>query len=223
MCTVASETRLIMDPVLLIFAGLAAFVIFRLISVLGTRTGHEQRRDVDGVQRSSRASEARAEPEPARSRENAPGPVSPEASSLRDADPAFDEKAFLDGAKVAYEMIVEAFAAGDLKSIRGFLSQSVYDAFKEAVSTREATGYTMELKFVGIDNAKVVSSEVVNGELRAVTEFASNQVRVTRDRDGAAVEGDAARIDLVRDRWTFARKLQSSDPNWILVETGGAA
>jgi predicted lipid-binding transport protein (Tim44 family) len=57
----------------------------------------------------------------------------------------------------------------------------------------------------------------------AVTDFASNQVRVSRDKDGNVVEGDPSRIDLVRDRWTFSRKTASSDPNWVLVATGGAA
>lgn len=210
-----------MDPVLLIFAGLAAFVIFRLISVLGTRTGHEQRHDIEGVQRSSRASESRADTPP----EAEPGattPVSAAAEPLRKADPSFDERSYLEGAKAAYEMIVEAFAAGDLKSIRRFLSQSVYDAFKAALRDREEKGLRSELKFVGIDSAEIVSSDVSDGEMKAVTAFASNQVRVTRDKDGAVVEGDPTRIDLVRDRWTFSRALNSKDPNWILVATGGA-
>ncbi|WP_375202352.1 Tim44/TimA family putative adaptor protein [Hyphococcus sp.] len=213
-----------MDPVLLFFAGVAAFVIFRLISVMGTRTGHEQSHDLEAVQRaaSARAAETLQDDEEGAEETRPPKPVSTNARVLRDADPKFDEAAFLDGAKGAYEMIVEAFAAGDLKSIRPFLDESVYGAFKAAVTERDAAGYTSDLKFVGIEHAGVVDSEVENGVMSAVIEFTSNQVRVTRDRDGEVVDGDPNRIDLVKDRWTFSRKVASNDPNWMLVGTGGA-
>jgi len=211
-----------MDPVILIFGGLAAFILFRLFSMLGAKTGHEQRRDLDGVKRASRSGEASREAGADDDSVTARRPGSPAAAALKAADPAFDEKAFLDGARAAYEMIVEAFAGGDLKSIRRFVSQSVYDAFKSAVGVRETMGHAAELKFVGVDSASIVSSEVAGGVMSVTTEFASNQVRVTRDRDGEVVDGDPNRIDLVKDRWTFSRKAASNDPNWILVATGAA-
>jgi predicted lipid-binding transport protein (Tim44 family) len=214
-----------MDPVALIFAALAAFIIFRLISALGTRTGNERRPDLEGVQRSARAAEARAETDVKAAPSSAKPlpPVSPAAEPLRAADPAFDEATFLDGAKIAYEMIVEAFAAGDLKNVRRYLSPSVYEAFRSGVAEREAAGRTLEVKFVGTERASIAKSEVSDETMAAVVDFASNQVRVVRDKEGAVVEGDPARIDLVRDRWTFSRKATSQDPNWILVATGGAA
>jgi predicted lipid-binding transport protein (Tim44 family) len=162
-------------------------------------------------------SEPAAPPQPVRKL----APVSTAAEPLRAADPEFDEKAFLDGAKSAYEMIVEAFAAGDLKSIRRYLGQSVYEGFKAAVAERESKGLTSDLKFVGIDKAQIASSAVEDGVMRATVDFVSNQSRVVRDKDGNVVEGDPARVDLVRDRWTFTRKTASSDPNWTLVATGG--
>jgi predicted lipid-binding transport protein (Tim44 family) len=213
-----------MDPVLLIFAGVAAFVAWRLFSLLGTRTGHEPRRDVEGVQRQSKSGESRADadpsppPQPVRKLT----PVSAAAAPLSAADPDFDEKAFLEGSKSAYEMIVEAFAAGDLKSIRRFLGQSVYEGFKAAVADRESKGWTSDLKFVGIDKAAIASSAFEGGVMTATVDFVSNQSRVTRAKDGAVVEGDPIRIDLVRDRWVFTRKASSGDPNWTLVATSGA-
>jgi len=209
-----------MDPTLIIFIALSAFIAYRLYSVLGARTGEERHRDVEGLQRAKPPADARAE-------EEAPAakplpPVSPAAEPLRAADPDFDERAFLDGARGAYEMIVEAFAAGDLKSIRRFLSPSVFEAFRAAVAARDAAGQRADLKFVGIDDAKIASARVEAGALVAVTDFISNQVRATYDRNGVIVEGDAARIDLVKDRWTFSRPVSSGDPNWTLVATGGA-
>ncbi len=210
-----------MDPVLLILAGVTAFIIFRLISVMGTRTGHEQRVDIDGRHGDAGGEEKRSaeqdDAEPA-----APKPVSTNARVLRDADPAFDEAEFLKGAGQAYEMIVEAFASADIRSIRTFLSDSVYDAFKSAAAARDSAGHATDLKFVGIDRAAIVDSNVENEWVSATVEFTSNQVRVTRDSDGNVVDGDPNRIDLIKDRWTFSRKHTSRDPNWVLVATGGA-
>ncbi len=213
-----------MDPVLLFFIGVAGFVLFRLFSVLGTRTGHEARPDFDPApsshaDRSSNHDRPEdAEDEPAA----AVRPVSTNARVLREADPEFDESGYLSGARGAYEMIVEAFASGDLRSIRPFLGDSVYDAFKQAVVARDNAGHAADVKFVGIEHAAVVDANVDEDWMTAVTEFTSNQVRVTRDSDGNVVDGDPNRIDLVKDRWTFARKRDSRDPNWMLVATGAA-
>ncbi len=211
-----------MDPVLIFFIALAAFIAYRLYSVLGARTGEEQQRDIQGLQRAQNTVE-----EPRREEEPPPAPkplapVSAAAAPLRLADAAFDERAFLDGARGAYEIIVEAFAAGDLKSIRRYIGPSVFDAFKSAVGAREAAGRRTDLKFVGIESAVIAESKVENGEMIAVADFLSNQVRAVYDGNNQLVEGDPARIDYVKDRWTFSRSVSSSDPNWILIATGGA-
>lgn len=214
-----------MDPILLILAGVTAFIIFRLISVMGTRTGHEQHNDLEALERASRsrsADDSQENDERANAAPAAPKPVSTNARALRDADPAFDEGEFLSGAKSAYEMIVEAFASGDIRSIRPYLGDSVYEAFKGAIIAREDAEHTTDLKFVGIDRAAIVDSEIDENSMRAKVEFTSNQVRVTRDKNGEVVAGDPNRIDLVKDRWTFSRKRGSRDPNWALVATGGA-
>lgn len=213
-----------MDPVLLILAGVTAFILFRLISVMGTRTGHEQRHELEPVrQKSSPDSQAEADFNDDADEAPEPTPVSTNARVLRDADPAFDEIMFLKGARSAYEMIVEGFAAGDLRSLRPYIDESIYDAFKAAVMAREEAEHAVDLKFVGIDHAAIVDSDVDDQTMRATVEFTSNQVRVTRDKDGAVVEGDPNRIDLVKDRWTFSHKRDSGDPNWTLVATGGVA
>lgn len=211
-----------MDPALIIFIALSAFIAYRLYSVLGTRTGEERQRDVEGLQR-ARTREAREEapPAPAEPEPSKPlPPVSAAAEPLRAADPAFDERGFIEGAKGAYEMIVEAFNSGDLKSVRRFIAAPVFEAFKSAIGARESAGRRADLKFVGVEQAKIVTSRVEGGAASASVEFLSNQVRATYDRDGKLVDGDPNRIDLVKDLWTFSRQLSSNDPNWTLVATG---
>lgn len=211
-----------MDPTLIVFIALTAFIAYRLYSVLGARTGEERQRDVEGLQRARQPRQERDVEAPAEAKAVTMAPVSAAAEPLRAADPSFDEKSFIEGARSAYELIVEAFASGDLKSIRRFLSPSVFEAFRSAVTARESAGHRSDLKFVGIDDAKIGASRVEDGNLVAVTDFRSNQVRTTYDKAGAVVDGDPARIDLVRDRWTFTKPVNSSDPNWTLVATGGA-
>lgn len=214
-----------MDPVLIIAILVAAGVAFKLYQTLGARTGHERPpQELDLAPARARAPQAEAAPEPKGEDVRKPlPPVSKQAEPLRAADPEFDEKEFLAGAKVAYEMIIEAFNAGDLKNVRRYLGGSVFNAFKAAAADREQKGQTSDVKFVGIDRAEIVRSEVRDGVLSAAIEFVSDQIRVTRDRDGAPVSGDPTRIERVVDRWTFNRKLGSDDPNWVLVATGGAA
>lgn len=228
-----------MDPVILIFAGIAAFLIFKLLSALGENSGEadgsETGNELDALRRSLsgglKKSEDKAgddfmgqgkQGQPVEI-ENTPKPVrkiSTAAKPLMEVDPNFDEQAFLDGAKAAYEMIVEAFAKGDINSVRRFLGDNVFQSFKSAVSQREQANQSAELQFVGIENAAITSTSISDDALLAVTDFTSNQVRVTRDADGTVVDGDPNRIDLVKDRWTFSRKRNSRDPNWVLVATG---
>jgi len=238
-----------MDPVILVFAGLAAFFIFKLLSALGEGGGDAdnhadsgsemealRRTLANGLKKrnSDSGDEARtglndrpgfgldeAAQEDQTDEVIAPvRAVNPATRKLQDVDPEFDEAVFLDGAKAAYEMIVEAFARGDIKNIRSFLSDQVFQSFQSAIDVRNDASQVSEVKFIGIDKAQISDSSVTDDMLTAVTEFSSNQVRVTRGQDGEVIEGDANRIDLVRDRWTFTRKRNSGDPNWILVATG---
>ncbi len=214
-----------MDPVLLISILVAAGVAFKLWQTLGTRTGNERPpQDLDLAPARARSQPAETAPEPKAPETPKPlPPVSKQAEPLRAADPAFDEKEFLAGAKIAYEMIIEAFNAGDLKNVRRYLGETVFNAFKSAAAERERQGHASDVKFVGIDKAAILRSQTVDGVMSAVIEFVSDQIRVTRDGSGTAVSGDPSRIDRVVDRWTFTRKLGSDDPNWVLVATGGAA
>src|SRR5665213_2942076 len=135
------------------------------------------------------------------------------------ADGNFDHKHFLAGARAAYEMIVNAFAEGDRRTLKNLLSREVYDGFEAAITEREKRGETVESRFVSIDNAEITAAELRGRTAQLTVRFQSKLVSVTRDKDGNAIDGSADKVTDVTDVWTFARDLSSRDPNWKLVAT----
>lgn len=139
--------------------------------------------------------------------------------AIREADPAFDPKGFVNGVRMAYEMIVMAFADGDRKTLKNLLSKEVYDGFISAIDERERNGLKVRSSFVGIDKADLVAAEVKAREAHVTVRVESQLISSTVDASGAIVEGDPEHVAEVKDVWTFARDTRSRDPNWKLVAT----
>ena len=135
------------------------------------------------------------------------------------ADPNFDAQHFLTGARAAYEMIVNAYAEGDRRSLKNLLAREVYDGFETAISEREKRGETVESRFVSIDNADITGAELRGRNAQVTVRFQSKLVSVTRDKDGNVIDGNAERVTDITDIWTFARDVSSRDPNWKLLAT----
>ena len=234
------------DITTLIFLGLAVFVIWRLRSVLGQKTGHEQppvdpfsRReppqgrsangggsvsDGDNVVRLPGSPAERTPPAapPAERWRGIAEPGTPVAEGLdaiQRAEPSFDVHIFLDGAKSAYEMIVTAFAQGDRRTLKDLLAREVYEGFERAIADREKRGEKVETTFVSIDKAEITGVEVRGSNVQIVVRFLSKLITATRDAAGAVVDGSPETVADVTDVWTFARTLGSRDPNWLLVAT----
>lgn len=209
---------------IILFAGVAGFLLFRLRSVLGRRTGNERRRPDPFAPRPV------APPPPATSPFNvAPAnTVQPEPAAangtdglaaLRAADPSFDPDAFLAGARTAFEMIVKAFAAGDTATLQPLLAPDVFAAFSEAIQARQAAKETHETKIVAIKVAVIEHVAVENMNGLVTVKLVTDQINATRTADGTVVEGDAHKAIEKTDYWTFSRALRSRNPNWILVAT----
>jgi predicted lipid-binding transport protein (Tim44 family) len=226
----------------LIVIGLAIVVLFRLRSVLGTRTGNERtplerQRDAAAkaqgeetvVQMRPRPVDRLADPDAERQArrleaeiEQYSGGSKDVADGLRaiaDADPTFGPKSFLEGAKAAYEMIVTAFAEGDRKTLRNLLEKDVYDGFERAISEREAAGHTVDFTFVGLPKIEISYAEIDKRNASVSIRFYAEVVSATRDKDGNLIEGNADQVNTIADEWTFARNPKSRDPNWKLVAT----
>jgi predicted lipid-binding transport protein (Tim44 family) len=228
------------DITTLIFLGLAVFVIWRLRSVLGQKTGQEKdpfaRREPppsrpgapdsggDNIVRLPGASSERPAPSEVQTDRwkgiAEPGtPIANGLDQIVKVEPQFDAHEFLNGAKAAYEMIVTAFAEGHRSTLKDLLSPEVYEGFEAAITEREKRGESMESTFVSIDKTEIAGAEVRSDVAHVTLRFVSKLITVTRDAKGAIIDGSPDAVVDVTDMWTFARPLGSRDPNWYLVAT----
>ena len=229
---------------IILFAMIAAFLILRLRGVLGRRDGHEggyhdpfkadaseEMRDDNVIQLSDGNVDTSVEQEVANPESGSPenieadeadeadGGVLSGLSKIRAADNEFDEEDFLVGARVAFEMILGAYVAGDRETLQNLLSAEVYDQFCAAIEGREKSGHVMEETLVGIRAAEIVEASMEGNQALVTTKILSEQVHVLRDGEGQVIDGNPNQVTDAVDFWTFARDTESSDPNWQLVAT----
>lgn len=214
---------------ILFFAMVAAFIALRLRSVLGRRTGHERRRTEGyGEVRGEAASDnvvsigdhgaGPSEVDQAIA-ELGDGDVKAGLTRIHDVDPHFDLKEFLSGARLAFEMIVDSYAAGDKAALRPLLADQVFRGFARAIDERVAIEQSLDTQLLAVSEPEVIEADLVDEAARITLKFESEQVNVIRDRDGTVVEGDPQTAENIVDLWTFERDTRSGDPNWTLIET----
>ena len=227
------------DPFNLILLVVAVVVIFRLRSVLGTRTGHERRYDPFSPSPNAEADKRddNVIPLPGHERElergdegEAAEPIwaghAEEGSDLArglqaigEADHDFDPGEFTEGARIAYEMIVTAFAQSDKKTLKPLLTSDVYKGFAQVIDQRASDGEALDYRFVGIDSIDLTDASLERRKASVTARFVSEMISATRNADGEVVDGDPNQIRQVTDVWTFERDISSRDPNWKLSAT----
>lgn len=212
------------------FAMVAAFIAFRLRSVLGRRTGHERRRTpgVFGPAAPSAPNDNIVtlpdRPRPAAQVDQAivrmaDGKIKDGLTEIGAVDHSFDLGRFLEGARVAFEMIVDAYANGDKTTLRPLLADDVFSGFAYAIDERAKAGQTLDTQLIAVRDASVSEATLIDAIARVTVRFETEQVNVLREQDGTVLEGDPAVAEEVVDLWTFERDMRSSDPNWLLVAT----
>lgn len=213
------------------FAVVAVFLILRLRSVLGKRTGNEEPprwtrtpkddgETADNVIDLTRARRpVETEPDVTADVAATAGPLARGEAAIRARDPSFSNTGFLSGARMAFEMIVGAFAAGDKKALRPLLADQVYKPFCDAIDARARAGEELSTEIMGIKSAEIIEAIMVGTVAQVTVRFVSEQINVIKDLDGRIVEGDPSRIVPVTDEWTFSRDTRSKDPNWHLSAT----
>ncbi|MBN8544027.1 MAG: Tim44 domain-containing protein [Alphaproteobacteria bacterium] len=215
---------------IIVIGAIAAFVILRYRSMLGSDAG----RDPSEIQRTQqeRQKAAAAAMEPIVKlveREAAKKAEQPETSypemlaisfkQMRNIDAEFSPEDFVTGAKMAFEMVIKAFNERDHETLKMLLASDVYENFNEAIETQKQQNVTHQTTLVAINKADITHATLHGKKARITVKFDSEQIHVVRDASGAISQGNPSDIDLMDDEWVFERDLTSSSPNWMVVET----
>lgn len=214
---------------LILFAMVAAFLVLRLRSVLGRRTGFERPPQAEGAPvPASRgpATEVDIGPRTAAggARRVIPDPRSPVGEALmqiQKRDRGFDPNRFLDGAEAAFGMIVEAFARGDRATLKPLLSNEAYAGFDQAIAAREAAGETQRTELRSVEESGIEAAELRGNIAEITVRLVTDQINLVAARDGSIVSGAEAVTEMT-DVWTYQRDVTSSDPSWKLVGSTSA-
>jgi predicted lipid-binding transport protein (Tim44 family) len=223
-CLLADRIDIVLEIVLL--AMVAAFLGLRLYSVLGRRAEQEeesvpQRFDADdkaaGLARPAAVAAVPA-PRPVELQGVMPA-VERGIREISSADSRFDLTQFLEGARGAYRMVLEAFWQGDRETLRELCDDDVYAGFIAALDAREAAGETLDNTLIRIEEVRIHSASLDGKMARIALLFVADIAAVTRDKDGNVIAGSLDDAIESRDVWTFSRNITARDPNWLLDET----
>ena len=188
---------------IILLAMIAGFIVLRLRSILGRKTGHQNKVYTNFVDKKfgnfKNSEEATAK------------------KSATEFD-ANDKKKFLKGAEIAYETILTSFSKGDRESLKNLLTEKMQANFSSAIEDRNSKKIKSELTFIGIKSSAIQKFEKTTGALFFTVKFVSEIISVKKDKDNKILEGDPNKIKTVIDHWKFTRKISSPSPNWYLAE-----
>lgn len=216
---------------IIIFGAVAVFLIFRLVRSLGTRPDGKENIDSDneemqiGAERKSIIIDIT---------DKLPTPDNIEQSKIVLADEKGDLKSvfykmyhinhsfhpdnFLEGAKAAFAMIIEAFSKDDEETLKMLVSDKVFSRFKKALDTYKEKGEKLEQTLIGFKDVKIENASLEGNNASIAVRFETEQAMVVKDKEGKVIEGDSVMISSVSDVWTFVKNLKDSTPNWTLTD-----
>ena len=207
---------------ILIFAAIALFLIFRLRSILGNRDGFEQKRPeqsaFDSTVQTENDNSAPKKIVPLRA--NNPLANGEGLEAVRRADSSFKDDEFMQGAASAFSFILQAFADGDLATLRRLLAFELYEEFASSVHTRNKEGDQLAITVHAIDDVQLIDATVKDFIASVTVKFDTIQTRILTDSKDVEIENDSFSSEQIEDIWIFERDINSRDPNWKLVETG---
>ena len=181
---------------------IAGFIILRLRSILGRKTGHESKVYPGFTEKEFNVST---------------NEVKPAKQNLEILE-GKDKKEFLRGAEIAYESILTSFATGDLIKLKNLLSSNMFSNFSEAIKSRNKEGIKSEFTFIGVKESSVEKYEKIKDNLFATVKFVAEVISVKKDKENKIVEGNPDKIKFVTDSWKFTRNIKQKDLNWYLSE-----
>ena len=181
---------------------IAGFIILRLRSILGRKTGHE----------------SKVYPNFAEKKFSMPQQDSKPTQQNLEILEGKDKKEFLRGAEIAYESILTAFASGDLIKLKALLTANMFSNFSEAIKVRNKENIKSEFTFIGVKESSVEKYEKIKDNLYATVKFVAEVISVKRDKDDKIIEGNPDKIKFVTDSWKFTKNINNNSPNWYLSE-----
>lgn len=213
---------------IIVIGAIAAFIILRYRAMLGNQEG----RDPTEIQRPSTLAEYEhvvkvTERETQKPKieqvieleSSYPEPLAESLRQIRAIDPDFTPDEFLNGAKMAFEMIIKAFNDHDHETLKMLLAKDVYENFKEVMDAQVAQNIRQETTLVAIKNATITQVQLHRKTARISVTFDSEQIHLMRDASGTITQGNPSDVDLMDDAWIFERDVSSSNPNWLVIET----
>ena len=218
-------------PDLIFFVLVAAFLIIRLRSVLGRRTGNEKRpKDIFmyqdtvlGSGKKKTISEKEDIKEKSFDESLSKNKVNLKKGTALEKiyyfDQTFSTKKFLAGAKNAYQQIINSYANGEINKIKYLLDSKVFSTFSNEIKSRVKKKYTLEHTLISIKSAAVEKIYVKSSIADIVVKFVSEQVNLLKNKDGKVLKGNDEYIENHTNYWTFSKYLKSNDPNWKLIVT----
>ena len=181
---------------------IAGFIILRLRSILGRKTGHETKVYPGFDEKKFSIPKQDVEPQ----------------KQNFEILEGKDKKEFLKGAEIAYETILTSFANGDLIKLKSLLSPNMFSNFSEAIKARNKDNIKSEFTFIGVKESSVDKYEKIKDDLFANVKFVAEVISVKRDKENKIIEGNPDKIKFVSDNWKFTRNVNQKNPNWYLSE-----
>jgi len=187
---------------IILLAMIAGFILLRLRSILGKKTGHDGKASSIFDDKKFEEYKAQLNSKPI----------------LKEVSEEDEKKQFLKGAEIAYETILTSFAKGTKDELKRLLTKSIYSSFEQVIDQRNKEGIKSEFTFIGIKDSKIEKYEKIENELFATVKIVCEIISVKRDKAGEIIEGNPDKIKTVTDHWKFTKTSKSKNPNWYLAE-----
>jgi len=181
---------------------IAGFIILRLRSILGRKTGHE----------------SKVYPSFSEKKFSIPKNESDSLKNNLEVLEGKEKKDFLRGAEIAYESILTSFASGDLIKLKALLSPNMFSNFSDAIKARNKENIKSEFTFIGVKESSVEKYEKIKDNLFATVKFVAEVISVKKDKENKIIEGNSDKIKFVTDNWKFTKNIKQKSPNWYLSE-----
>ena len=202
---------------IIIFAIIAIFLVYRLKSILGQNSDGNKQNNKINIDKKNFTNVVKL------------GNRQPDVNnkkiskdSIYSEDPTFNEKEFLKGAQNFFEMVIDSFVKGDLKNVEMYIDNKLNKNFQLVIDERLQEKEILDINIIKMISIKIKDVKKLKNFLRVSVLFETEQIKVLKDKKGEVIDGDQKKSILVKDLWTFEKKIPSEDLNWILVETSDA-